>query len=692
MPHDLSHDFASSPEPSTPAVTQPDQRAGVGTSSPGDRGSILTPIARAVAAFVVRRWWAVIALAVLVSPAVWPVVRPLAVRQSVAIQLADVAVGTGGLLARWDGGAEAARVVPRGRHEVFEAELALPGWVESVELRGPTARGRVAGASVTTRVFGIDAGTRPVRSIESATITPEGGATLAWMRWGGAIGVLTLAGLGGVLGVGGVLACVVARRGASVRGVTIAAWAVVLAAHAWMWLMAPMLMTKDGIAYVAIARDLIGGGGLSALEPIRPAGMAFWLAPLVAIDLPFRWTIGSANLALAVVVVWCAWRIARVAAGPAAAAAAIVLVGLDPFLLGFARTPGSEVPAAACAGVAAWLVAVRPWGQCALRDAGLAVVLGLVVGFAALLRANLQVLMVLMPICVAWRAFFGARDRFGFQLACVRAASVFAIALCVGVASILPVVLHNGRTHGGYALSLFGNTTKFTSLLQCGVIEPSDAGPLSAEDYVQVRDGLAGNAVAFRYRMLEIAGAGEGIMEIERVAGEVVDRAHERDPAGIAAVQGGALAVHLGVLPAQRVMRTSHSWSVLRPLARQPWRGSSTNFMDEDIARRQLGDKLARVNREPIRPWRQSVSSELFVGLWNGWSVLRPVVGVLALVGGVCLLVRGREGPALVLGVALAHACALAIVAYTPIERYQFPVWPIVVAASLACFAARRGR
>ncbi|MEO0588849.1 MAG: hypothetical protein AAF078_14570, partial [Planctomycetota bacterium] len=138
------------------------------------------------------------------------------------------------------------------------------------------------------------------------------------------------------------------------------------------------------------------------------------------------------------------------------------------------------------------------------------------------------------------------------------------------------------------------------------------------------------------------------------------------------------------------VMRTSHSWTVLRPLAGELWRGTRTNYMDEERARTRLGDAMTDANLRVLRPWRGSVTAGVYASLWHGWGVVRPVIGVLALMSGMCLLVRGREGPLLVLGVALAHACALAFVAYTPIERYQFPVWPIVVAASLACFAIRR--
>ena len=691
----MRHDLSNTADPPRDAVTQPDQPSRDAADS-AERGSIITPIARAVAERVVRRWWAVVVLAVLVTPAIWPVVRPMAVRQTVAIQLADVAVGTGGLFAVWDGQADAARVVPRGRHETFDTELALPGRVESVALAGPTARGRVASASVTTSVFGIDAGTRPVRSIDSATITPDSGATLAWMSWGGAIGVLTLAGVGGVLGLGAVFACLVARRGASVQGVTIAAWAIVFAVHAWMWLVAPMVFTKDGVAYLDIAQALADGGGLAALDPIRPAGIGLLLAPFIGIDAPLRWTFGTLNVLLALAIVWCAWRIARRAAGNAVAVAAIVLVGLDPFLLGFSRTVGTEIPACACACAAAWLVACRPWGDRWRGDVLCAIALGVLLGCAALMRANLQVLLVLMPVCVGWLvAMRGVGDggwRPALPAGLARGAVVGAVALGVGVMCVMPVVLHNGRTRGGYALSLFGNTTKFTSLLQTGVVEPSDAGPLDAEAYAAVRDGIAGNSIAFRYEMLALAGAGEGMAEVERVAGEVVARTTQRDLAGVAGTALAALGVQLGIVPAERVMRTSHSWTVLRPRAGELWRGTPTNFMDEQRARTRLGDAVVDANLRSLRPWRRGVTADLYAGLWNGWSVLRPVVGVLALVGGVCLLVRGREGPVLVLGVALAHACALALVAYTPIERYQFPVWPIVVVASLACFAARRGR
>lgn len=692
MPNDLSNERSSPPESNSRLGTLADQRAG----RPCGQDSLLTPIARAVAAFVVRRWWAMIVLAVLVTPAVWPVVRPMAVRQTVAIQLTDVAVGTGGLFASCDGRADPVRIVPRGRHESFDATLTIPGGVESMSLSGPTARGRVASASVTTRVFGFDAGTRRVRTIEPAAITPERGASLAWMRWGGAIGVLVLAGVGGVAGLGAVLACAVAQRGASVRGVTITAWAVVLAAHAWMWLVGPVVFTKDGVAYLDIAQALAEGGGLAALDPIRPAGIGFILTPFVGIDAPLRWTVGTLNVVLSLAVVWCAWRIARVAAGAAVAIAAIVLVGLDPFLLGFGRTIGTEVPAAACACGAAWLVACSPWGRRGWSDAARAAGLGVLIGCAALLRANLQVLLVLMPICAAWlvamRSARGSLSTRTFPIGLARGAAVGGLALIVGVACALPVVLHNGRSHGGYALSLFGNTTKFTSLLQTGVVEPSDAGPMDAESYVAVRDGIAGNSIAFRYQMLTLAGAGEGMAEVERVAGEVVMRTTRRDPGGVAGTALAALGVQLGIVPAERVMRTSHSWTVLRPLAGELWRGTPTNFMDEQRARTRLGDAVVDANLRSLRDWRQGVTTDVYAGLWHGWSVVRPVVGVLALVGGVCLLVRGREGPALVLGVAVAHACALALVAYTPIERYQFPVWPIVVAASVACFAARRGR
>ena len=690
MPKDLSSAAHRTPKP----VTQPDQSSGARDAA--ESGSVLTPIARAVAAVVVHRWWAVVVLAVLVTPAIWPLVRPIAVRQTVAVQLADVAVGTGGLFATWDGQADPVRVVPRGKLETFDAELVIPGRVESLKLRGPTARGRVASASVITSVFGVDAGTRRVRSIASAVIEPDAPTTVAWMRWGGAIGVLTLACVGGVLGVGGVFACVVAQGGASLRGMTIAAWTVVLGAHAWMWLVAPMLFTKDGVAYLDIAQALADGGGLAALDPIRPAGIGLLLAPFVGIDAPLRWTFGTLNALLALAIVWCAWRIARRAAGNAVAVAAIVLVGLDPFLLGFGRTVGTEIPAGACACAAAWLVACRPWGDRAGRDVLCAIGLGALMGCAALMRANLQVLLVLMPVCAGWLVAMRAVDdgewRRALPAGLARGAVVGAVALGVGVMCIMPVVLHNGRTHGGYALSLFGNTTKFTSLLQTGVVEPSDAGPLDAEAFAAVRDGIAGNSIAFRYEMLALAGAGEGMAEVERVAGEVIARTTQRDPAGVAGTALAAMGVHLGIVPAERVMRTSLSWTVLRPLAGELWRGTPTNFMDEQRARTRLGDAVVDANLRSLRPWRRGVTADLYAALWNGWSVLRPVVGVLALVGGVCLLVRGREGPVLVLGVALAHACALALVAYTPIERYQFPVWPIVVVASLACFAARRGR
>ena len=102
------------------------------------------------------------------------------------------------------------------------------------------------------------------------------------------------------------------------------------------------------------------GPGPESLAPVYPPGLPLLMAPLAALHPDAVFLLVPLCAAAAV---WCGWRLGRHVAGPAAGAAAAVLLSASPVFLFQAVQPMSDVPVTAF-WMAALLAALKPaaWG------------------------------------------------------------------------------------------------------------------------------------------------------------------------------------------------------------------------------------------------------------------------------------------------------------------------------------------
>ncbi len=324
-----------------------------------------------------------------------------------------------------------------------------------VAIANPRVQLRVLGVLVGDEPLGV-AGAAPAQGSFSVTpaspdaqldFSPPPGVPLL----GHALGVA--AALGVLAGLMGVAVLVVRRaRVGCYRWLTpqVGAILAVVLVRAWMVVWAPLLYCPDSMDYMLGAIRFAEHGTLDRFNALRVPGYAVLLGAVWTLEGDFNLKLGIVQAMMGVATAVLAWDMSRRVLPRAWAVLVLLLVGLCPGLLTWERFAMSEAPSAFLMVLGLWLVARRGgWDLAGDRRRlggalAYAALVGVVCTGAIYVRANLQLLLIVLPALAAaecWRRW-GA----------VRALLIGAVLLAAGVGTLAPRLLKNRAETGRAAV------------------------------------------------------------------------------------------------------------------------------------------------------------------------------------------------------------------------------------------------
>lgn len=460
---------------------------------------------------------------------------------------------------------------------------------------------------------------------------------------------------------------------------------VAVVARVWVRSWCPMVYDHDSIEYLVLAKRLLADGGLAGFDGWRPPGYPALLAAWTWVFGEDWRFLGWLQSGFGLVVVAAVYATARrvMPIGPAAAVG--LLVGLDPWLLTTETLVMSEAAAAMLVALVAWAVVVllddsrTPDGW---RWWGLALVVGVLGGVAALVRGNLLVVPV-AAIGVLGAKAIALRLRGEGPWRRVLAAGIV-----VGAASgavVGPWVVRNGLREGVWGVVVGESRADADALATARLLDANQTRVFTHAQAASVvprerRGDLSLDSVFSDALDLAQPGTpGEKAAARERRRGEFLREMFSRRAPETIGVRLRAFLAHLGVLKEEEVRGVSSMHEVSRVL-----RGdlaSRTNGPEAIRARMRSEVSPAASDRNLVDPsrLRGDWNAGAFADWFAGWRTLRRVLGTLALVAVAAANVRGPWSARGAAVVVLASAGGVGLYAASGIDRLGLPVAPLVV-------------
>jgi hypothetical protein len=524
----------------------------------------------------------------------------------------------------------------------------------------------------------------------------------------------------------------------------------------------PLMHCPDSLDYYANAVRLMESGTAAQFDGWRSPGYSVLIAPALAFSRePLAWIglvqwvcvagtivlLADAARVLVGAVVVGGERARRVAGWAGGATAAVV--ASDPWTLLWHRHAMPEAASAVAVAVAAWVLA--RWacagagvgagasasrGRSVVRADVRAVVcaggLGAFLGVACYVRGNAQVLVVLVPVCLACVEVARGRS-YG------RAAVVGGACALAGVAVLVPWMVETRERTGRWTFTTGGDFARALFGYETGLVDVNQSHVFDAEQFSRVREATERGALGAYGFIHEMntgllagmgGGGGGGVRELPQLARTdlrarvVVDEAVSRRADVRVSLAARAMATQVGVwafdVPG---FRENEYWSrAMRPMrgqAADPTGGDNYWADPEAMAGVDASTRasIESRTRRDVRSFRAGGAAWAFEVAWRVGEVVRPLAAVVAVVG-VCVVAAGvvvgvgtsggvRErvsggrsgGAALVCvlglaGLVVAHAAAIAWVVMTGLDRYAFavtPLWHMVGVCAVVLVVARVG-
>lgn len=500
----------------------------------------------------------------------------------------------------------------------------------------------------------------------------------------------------------------------------------------------PLFITSDGVVYIDGAVGLVEHGTFERFAPYKAPGMTFLTAfgMWVAADFErgVRWIHAGCTIAASVL----AWGTARRLVGAWAGPIASLLVGCCPMTLTYQAYLLRECSSIAIlCGVVHALALRHPgvMGQPA-RPLASAALLGVLAGAGALLRENLQALVLLVPALVMLLDPPGMPWR--------RRAAGAGLALALSLVLVGPYVVHMKRAHG-----YFGIVTpkleynRAIAAYQNGLVDFADAVLFEHDLYREstaraTTNGSFGGRLTeydFVVRSLEGAmgrGARTTIDEVppesvpreaakptvvldrvrrnERIYKAIVDEAIARQPARALLTAARSLGIQLGLVVVYDPVAAANEWYA-RPLRGEAFAYATNLHLDlPAMTAAQPGlvtprtEQVIRAAERSTRPLttggaRGSGLPGMGVGTWFNevfwvWRLIKPAVGLAALLGAAAALIGIRHAGGTTRALAacavvlLLQAVSASVVVMTPVDRFGVPLLALQV--PLALFGVSR--
>ncbi len=555
------------------------------------------------------------------------------------------------------------------------------------------ARIHLQNARLEERVFAIRAKSRPLRLVHAGealdelrlhTDLPEGTIYLAGKTDAGRTATVTGAGLlfAGLLALralGAALAKVLAWPAFYDRPLCWIALGGVALVHVGWGLWAPFLLTPDSVDYLGDAAYLLETGRFAPFSAFRPPGYSLFVAPFVALFDDFATALGLGQAILGILTSALSLLIVRPVLPPPWPAMAVLFVGLDPVLLTYERYALSECLTTFTVTALGWLLvalAGRLSAESSWRRAILvAVALGLSCGAGAYVRANMQTMLVLVPLLLV----LGRQGRASLP----RSLAAAALTALVGAGLIAPWVLRNQRLFGQASFAIGAWSNRLISCTNSGV---TDLNQTAAFDFAKFQDlrlrklqgtlgDLALSAEVTGTGRIEVPpGLSQAVVD-ELRARRVVEESASRRPVQRLYAMWVALSNHLGLWNKHHHPNASENsyWS-------ETFRGQAGLIRNygfsleglPHIHAERVAPLVRRVERD-VTYVRGTLAARCFDELFWTYRFAGPVVGVLFLVGLITALLRGEFRVWAVGTIALVNVLALAILQLTAIDRYSSP-------------------
>ena len=563
---------------------------------------------------------------------------------------------------------------------------AAPG---PIAIANPRAQLRVLGVLVGDAPLGV-AGVAPAQGPFTVTpavpdaqveFSPPPGVPLLGHALGVGVAFAVLALLSGI----GVLTVRRARLGCY-RWLTLEVLAVlaVLLVRLWMVAWAPLLYCPDSMDYMLGAIRFAEYGTLDRFNALRVPGYAVLLGAVWTLGGDFNLKLGIVQALMGVATAVMAWDMSRRALPRPWAMAVLLLVGLCPGLLTWERFAMSEAPSAFLMVLGLWLVVRRGGWDLAGEPRRLgsalayAALVGVVCTGAIYVRANLQLLLIVLPALAAaecWRRWGAAR-----------AILIGAVLLAAGAGTIAPRVLKNRAETGraavipaeGWMVGLLSWRTHALDENQTAAFDYPTWERLHRARAQGLGDyGFASEYVLPATSIPVRADVPPYLVANDRLA-YLVRESFPRLPERRLRGAGDALVSLLGVAPWQDPgnVHEHDFWS--RPLRNRQEPGQKNYWNPGDLdATPELCALRDRTLRDiPASAARHAVA---FDAAFNfDYQLARPFLALLLLIGS--LVALWKRQPVVLAAAALAwgNTIALAWLIQCGIDRYAIPFEPMI--------------
>lgn len=457
----------------------------------------------------------------------------------------------------------------------------------------------------------------------------------------------------------------------------------VVLVRAWMAWWSPFCYCPDSVDYMLGTKKFVQTGSLEHFTGMRVPGYAVFLAPAWRYFDDFNL---AAMLMQAAVGVWTALLCREIAARfmPRPWPTLVLLAaGLSPTLIAWEHFAMSESLGAFLIVFVCW-AALRPGAWEARNGMTAAVLYAALIGIAcagaALVRGNLQLLLIVVPVLVmaeTWRRFGPARSL------------VFAaVVVMAGGACLTPRVLRTQREYGVPALILGGGWMRGLLSYRNGTLDENQAAAFDPATVVEIREQrlserlgdyqFAERYVATSKRIPVKPGTHPSLVEdhkMEFLAGESFSRRPDRRV--MAALE--AFLNVLGVWTFENTDGFHESEYFTRPArgviirTKTNYWANATNWPgNADIA------ALCERTEVDITHLKDNASAIAFDRFFRAEIAFRPVWGFFLIIGVLAAAWRRDVRMLCLAALVGGNAFALAWVVQCGIDRYGVPMEPLL--------------
>lgn len=490
-----------------------------------------------------------------------------------------------------------------------------------------------------------------------------------------------------------------ASRAAAFGGAFWVVLGVVTLVHVWMAAWAPVIFLADGVDYVVNAQVLwqklsgpLGAGeswwghvhaATSHLGAYRMPGVSLVLAGFMALfSQPEPAMVWAQALGGVLISVMC-FDVARRFMPRGAALLVMLLVGVDPVGLIWERHIMSEATLSFALVLWMWLLvrlffAARQESSHRGSLASWAIVLGLVAGFAPLIRGNALLLLAATPPAIVFTLFGAARPgRWAL------------LALLAGLTSgvvIAPWVAHVNARYGKPTVFIGAGFANFGFTYIAGLIDPNQTRVFDEAEYG--RAAALGPATGNPYPLAALVNASSRLAAapgrdpwVQQDYRSQVMAAESRARAGPLALRrmiAGFVHHTLRLGPSPSAPTSYWGSNLFGPgyegLEDMNWAVSPANHSQigvfPDVVR-----KVYERTRRDVSYLKKSPNPPVLRAMYFGFEYVRMALGGLFLIGGVMALREWNRPLLVVWGVCLVTILAFCYLVFGGEERYVEPLF-----------------